>query len=107
VASSIKGASEFPPKRYTNAIAQIHTDKIMMPQNTEYKTTKSENQAKNYKNRLNGWAIARLDSEQEKVIIARFRTRSDADGYMQHLRQVVPDATFQVIFDCQRETAAV
>ncbi|MEA5578937.1 hypothetical protein [Anabaena sp. UHCC 0451] len=78
-----------------------------MPQNTDYKDTKSENQAISYKNRLNGWAIARVVADQQRVIVARFRKRSDADGYIQHLRQIVPDSSFEMFFDSQRKEAAI
>jgi hypothetical protein len=78
-----------------------------MPQNTDSQESKSENQAITYKNRLNAWAIARLLSDTEKVIVARFRSRSDADGYLQHLNQINPNSTFQIIFDCQREEVVV
>ncbi|MBW4615541.1 MAG: hypothetical protein KME21_20145 [Desmonostoc vinosum HA7617-LM4] len=74
-----------------------------MPQNTEYKATNSETQAIAYKERLNSWAIARLLPDTQRQIVARFRNRSDADGYMQHLCQIVPNASFMVVFDCQRE----
>ncbi len=78
-----------------------------MPQNRDYKDTKSENQAISYKNRLNGWAIARVLADKERVIVARFRSRSDADGYVQHLRQMVPAGSFEIFFDSQREVAVI
>ncbi|MBD2342776.1 hypothetical protein [Anabaena subtropica] len=78
-----------------------------MPQNTEYTATKSETQPIAYKQRLNSWAIARLLPDTQREIVARFRSRSDADGYVQHLRQVIPNASFMVVFDCQREEAAI
>ncbi len=82
-----------------------------MPQNTDYKTTESENSSPNqavaYKARLNGWAIARVLPNQNKEIVARFRTRSDADGYLRHLRQETPNISFEVIFDCQREASVI
>ncbi|MBU7582804.1 MAG: hypothetical protein KAF91_07815 [Nostoc sp. TH1S01] len=74
-----------------------------MPQNTEYKANHNENHAIAYKERLNSWAIARLQPDAQREIVARFRSRSDADGYMQRLRQMMPDASFMVVFDCQRE----
>ncbi|MBD2212632.1 hypothetical protein H6G27_22550 [Nostoc linckia FACHB-104] len=39
--------------------------------------------------------------------VARFCTRSDADGHLQRLRQLIPDASFMVVFDCQREEVAI
>lgn len=74
-----------------------------MPQNIELKATSQENHPIAYKERLNGWAIARLQPDAEREIVARFRSRSDADGYMQRLRQMVPNASFAVVFDCQRD----
>lgn len=74
-----------------------------MPQTTEYKANQNENQPIAYKERLNAWAIARLQPDAQREIVARFRSRSDADGYMQRLRQMMPDASFMVVFDCQRE----
>jgi hypothetical protein len=80
-------------------------DKIIMAQNTDNKNTLSEDQAIAYRKRLNGWAIARVVSEQERPIVARFRSRSDAEGYIQHLRQHIPDGVFELFFDCKREEA--
>ncbi|MBD2359925.1 MULTISPECIES: hypothetical protein [unclassified Anabaena] len=78
-----------------------------MPQNTEYKAPSSETQPKDYKQRLNSWAIARLLPDASREIVARFRSRYDADGYIQHLNQVVPNASFMVVFDCQPQEAAI
>jgi hypothetical protein len=78
-----------------------------MPQNTDHTATISETQPNSYKQKLNSWAIARLLPDTSREIVARFRSRSDADGYMQHLRQVVPNASFMVVFDCHREEAAI
>ncbi|MDD1414856.1 hypothetical protein MEN41_09465 [Dolichospermum sp. ST_con] len=81
-----------------------------MPQNTDYKNITSENPAittptedNPYKKRLNGWAVARVVTEQEKVIVSRFRSRADAEGYIQHIRQMIPHTVFELFFDCQRE----
>ena len=78
-----------------------------MPQNTDFQNAKSENPTTSYKNRLNSWAIARIVEDQQKVIVARFRTRSDADGYIQHLRQLVPDGYFELFFDSQTEQLSI
>lgn len=56
-----------------------------------------------YHARLNSWAIARLLPNMQRTIVARFRSRSDADGHLQCLRQLIPDASFVVVFDCQPE----
>ena len=54
-----------------------------------------------YQARLNPWAIARLLPNMQRIIVGRFRSRSDADGHLQCLRQLMPDASFVVIFDHQ------
>ncbi len=78
-----------------------------MPQNTDHKAAISATQAVAYKARLNSWAIARLLPNAQREIVARFRTRSDADGYMQHLTQITPETSFMVVFDCKREEAVI
>jgi len=52
-----------------------------------------------YKERLCCWAIARLLPSQQWMIVARFRSRSDADGHFQFLRQTIPQVKFEVVFD--------
>ena len=37
----------------------------------------------------------------QRTIVGRFRSRSDADGNLQCLRQLIPHASFLVVFDCQ------
>ncbi|MBW4568606.1 MAG: hypothetical protein KME31_11435 [Tolypothrix carrinoi HA7290-LM1] len=78
-----------------------------MPQNRDYSDSSLEMQAIAYKERLNNWAIARLLPDMQRVIVARFRSRSDAEGHMQLLRQLIPDACFVVVFDCQRDEAVI
>jgi hypothetical protein len=58
-----------------------------------------------YKERLTPWTIVRLLPDMQNTIIARFRSRSDADGHLQFLRQQIPNASFNVIFDCQPPVA--
>ena len=53
------------------------------------------------------FAIARLLPDIQRVIVARFRSRSDADDHLQRLRQLIPDACFVVVFDCQRDEAVI
>lgn len=63
--------------------------------------TYSDFEGSTYKDRLNRWAIARLSPDQHPAIVARFRSRSDADGHLQFLCQRLPDDRFVVIFDRQ------
>ena len=73
-----------------------------MPYNAECDDSASDICASNYRDRLNCWAIARLLPNLQRAIVARFRSRSDADGYLQFLRQHMPEADFVVLFDVGR-----
>ncbi|MBD2021875.1 hypothetical protein H6F43_16970 [Leptolyngbya sp. FACHB-36] len=52
-----------------------------------------------YSERLHHWAVVRLLPNMQRVVIARFRDRSDADGHQQFLQRHIPNATFIVLFD--------
>lgn len=56
-----------------------------------------------YRDRLKHWAVARLLPNLQRMIIARFRSCSDADGYLKFLRQRLPDLQFEVVFDVTEE----
>ncbi|MBE9007157.1 hypothetical protein IQ259_19315 [Fortiea sp. LEGE XX443] len=80
-----------------------------MPQNSKYKDSTSETQAQAiaYKERLNPWTVTRLLPDMQQVTVARFRSRSDADGYLQSLHQLLPDAHFVVVFDCPHHEVVI
>ncbi|WP_424098665.1 hypothetical protein [Moorena producens] len=52
-----------------------------------------------YAERLHPWVVVRLLPKMQRVIVARFRKRSDAEGHMQALKRLMPDAQFVIIFD--------
>ena len=54
-----------------------------------------------YRERLTPWAIVRLLPNMQRFVAGRFRTRSDADGHLQFLRQHIPNGNFIVVFDFQ------
>ena len=58
-----------------------------------------------YKERLTPWTIVRSLPDMQNTIVARFRSRSDADGHLQFLRQQLPNVSFNVVFDCQPPVA--
>jgi hypothetical protein len=39
----------------------------------------------------------------QRLTVASFRSRSHAEGYLRNLRQLIPDADFVVVFDCQQD----
>ncbi len=48
---------------------------------------------------LKPWAIARQLPNLQWLIIARYRSRSDADGHLLLLRQRVSNLEFKIVFD--------
>ncbi len=52
-----------------------------------------------YKDRLKPWALARQHPNLQWIIIARYKSRSDADGHLLLLRQRVPNVEVKVVFD--------
>lgn len=56
-----------------------------------------------YRDRLSPWVIVRLLPNMQRVVVARFRKRSDAEGHLRRLRQLMPDVKFVIIFDTGEE----
>ncbi|WP_416675219.1 hypothetical protein [Egbenema bharatensis] len=52
-----------------------------------------------YRERLNHWAVIRLLPNCQRVVVDRFRSRSDAEGHAQAMRRLVTDGEFIVVFD--------
>jgi hypothetical protein len=52
-----------------------------------------------YRDSLTSWLVVRLFPNMQRKVVARCRTRSDADGHLQVLRRLMPDAEFTVMFD--------
>ena len=52
-----------------------------------------------YKQCLKPWVVVRQLPSLKWAIIARYRSRSDADGHLLLLRQRVPKLQFKVVFD--------
>ncbi|NJN59659.1 MAG: hypothetical protein HC879_20335 [Leptolyngbyaceae cyanobacterium SL_5_9] len=54
-----------------------------------------------YRERLTCWAVVRLLPSMQRIVVARFRSRSDADGHLQVLQRMLPTAQFKVVFDLE------
>ncbi|MGB5959015.1 MAG: hypothetical protein WBG73_00035 [Coleofasciculaceae cyanobacterium] len=52
-----------------------------------------------YKDSLKPWAVVRQGKNLQWIIIARYKSRADAEGHLLLLRQRVPDIEFKVVFD--------
>ncbi|NEO42176.1 MAG: hypothetical protein F6J90_39995 [Moorea sp. SIOASIH] len=52
-----------------------------------------------YSQRLHPWVVVRLLPKMQRVVVGRFRNRSDAEGHLQALKPLMPDADLIIIFD--------
>ncbi|NJR60876.1 MAG: hypothetical protein HC769_19850 [Cyanobacteria bacterium CRU_2_1] len=52
-----------------------------------------------YYDRLHPWCIVCCLPNAQTVVVDRFRRRSDAEAHLRVLRQINPDAIYEVIFD--------
>ncbi|MEO0406771.1 MAG: hypothetical protein AAF289_05410 [Cyanobacteria bacterium P01_A01_bin.135] len=51
-----------------------------------------------YREQLHPWCIIRLLPKAQRITVARFRKRNDADAHLRTLRRLIPQATFIIIF---------
>ena len=52
-----------------------------------------------YRERLNLWVVVRLLPNMQRVIVGQYRNRSDADGHLEIIRRLMPNAQFVVMFN--------
>lgn len=52
-----------------------------------------------YKDRLERWVVVRLLPNMQRITVARCVRESDADGYVQIMRRLVPEAQFVLMFE--------
>lgn len=52
-----------------------------------------------YQEQLYPWCIIRSLPNNQTVVVARFRNRSDAEAQLQLLHQLSPRAAFSVVFE--------
>ena len=57
--------------------------------------------AENYWRQLHPWCVIRLLPNVQRIVIQRFRQRNQAEEYVKVLRQLVPTATHQIVFDLE------
>ncbi|MBD0270157.1 MAG: hypothetical protein ICV77_17910 [Cyanobacteria bacterium Co-bin8] len=54
-----------------------------------------------YHHRLYPWCIIRLLPNFQRITVARFRRRNDAEQHLNVLRRLIPNGSFVVMFDAQ------
>ena len=51
-----------------------------------------------YRDQLHPWCIIRLLPKAQRITVARFRKRNDAEAHRRTLQRLIPQATFIIIF---------
>jgi len=54
-----------------------------------------------YFERLHPWCIIKLLPNCQRIVVARFRRRRDADDHFRVLQRFVKEFTFVIVFDMQ------
>ncbi|NJN01450.1 MAG: hypothetical protein HC873_15370 [Leptolyngbyaceae cyanobacterium SL_1_1] len=72
---------------------------IPVPQPPSTATPSGCSKLVTYRDRLHPWCIVRLLPKMQRIIVARFRSRNEADAHRRILRQLIPQAVFAVLFD--------
>ena len=56
-----------------------------------------------YKQQLFAWCIIRPFPNMRTQIVGRFRRRSDAEGHLRVLKQIIPGVPYEIMFDITKE----
>lgn len=56
-----------------------------------------------YFEKLHPWCLIRLLPNCQRIVVARFRKRNDADAHLRVLQRLVKNRTFVIIFDSQEQ----
>lgn len=60
-------------------------------------------QTKTYRTALAPWAVVNWVSPTERIVMNRFRSRSDADGHLTILQRLMPQADLRVIVEVEQD----
>lgn len=55
--------------------------------------------AENYWHQLHPWCVIRLMPNVQRIVVQRFRKRSQAEEYLKVVKRLVPTATHHIVFD--------
>jgi hypothetical protein len=58
-----------------------------------------------YKDQLQPWCIVRDLPNLQRIVVVRFRRRSEAEAYLQVLRRLLPTTAHRLLFDPAMESA--
>ncbi len=52
-----------------------------------------------YQDQLHPWVVYRLLPNLQRLMVARFRRRGDADAYLKTMQRVMPRSHFAVVYE--------
>lgn len=58
-----------------------------------------------YKEQLSPWCIIRHLPNLQRIVVARFRRRNDAENHLRLIQQMCPHVSFSIIFDPMWDSA--
>lgn len=53
----------------------------------------------NYQQKLSPWTIVRVLPDLQKITVARFRRRNEAEGHLVILKRMMPLVEFAIVFE--------
>jgi hypothetical protein len=56
-----------------------------------------------YKAQLNPWCIIRPFPNMQSQLVGRFRRRVDAEGHLKILKRLIPNVSYEIMFDITPE----
>ncbi|MEG4942407.1 hypothetical protein [Microcoleus sp. F4-D5] len=56
-----------------------------------------------YFEKLHPWCLVRLLPNCQRIVVARFRKRNDADAHLRVLQRLVKNRTFVIVFDTEEQ----
>jgi hypothetical protein len=59
-----------------------------------------------YRDSLNRWLVVRLLPNMQRITVVAFCKRADAEGYLQAVRRLVPQAQFVIMFNAEAQRQA-
>ncbi len=59
-----------------------------------------------YQEKLSPWTIVRMQPDEQRITVARFRRRSDAEGRLLVLKQMLPKVEFAIAFESGKDAVS-
>jgi hypothetical protein len=60
--------------------------------------------AQNYWIRLHPWCIVRLLPRMQRIVVQRFRSRTQAEEYLRVIQNLMPTTVHEIVFDLDEDS---